>query len=127
MSLSSNLQEPTFLILAALADGDLHGYGITKEVEELSNSRVRLSAGTLYGALERLKRDGLVEVAGEERLQGRLRRYYHLTDSGASALEQETARQEWVIEVARTKLRARAAVRLRPVQAAHPAQLEGTS
>ena len=52
------------------AGGDLHGYGIIKEVESLSDCRVRLSPGTLYGALDRLKNDGLVETAGEERVEG---------------------------------------------------------
>ncbi len=104
-----NIQEPTFLILAALAGGDLHGYGIIKEVESLSDGRLRLSPGTLYGALDRLKNDGLVEITGEERVEGRLRRYYRLTDDGASTLQQEIDRQERVTAIAREKLRARPA------------------
>jgi PadR family transcriptional regulator, regulatory protein PadR len=104
-----NIQEPTFLILAALAGGDLHGYGIIKEVESLSDGRLRLSPGTLYGALDRLKNDGLVEITGEERVDGRLRRYYRLTDGGASTLQQEIDRQERVTSIAREKLRARPA------------------
>lgn len=115
MRAAANLQEPTFLILAALAGGDLHGYGIIKEVETLSDTRLHLSPGTLYGALDRLKNDGLVEVTGEERVEGRLRRYYHLTDSGASALQQEIDRQERVTHMAREKLQKRAA-QPRPVQ-----------
>ena len=103
-----NLQEPTFLILAALAGGDLHGYGIIKEVASLSDGRVGLSPGTLYGALDRLKNGGLIETAGEERVEGRLRRYYHLTDAGATTLQNEIDRQERVTKVARDKLRARA-------------------
>jgi DNA-binding PadR family transcriptional regulator len=102
-----SIQEPTFLILAALAGGDLHGYGIIKEVESLSDGRLRLSPGTLYGALDRLKREGLVEITGEERVDGRLRRYYHLTDQGAAALQSEIDRQERVTSIAREKLRAR--------------------
>ena len=104
-----NIQEPTFLILAALAGGDLHGYGIIKEVEALSDGRLRLSPGTLYGALDRLKNDGLVEITGEERVEGRLRRYYRLTDDGVAALQQEIDRQERVTAIARVKLRARPA------------------
>jgi DNA-binding PadR family transcriptional regulator len=119
-SATVNLQEPTFLILAALAGGDLHGYGIIKEVEALSDCRVRLSPGTLYGALDRLKNDGLVETAGEERVEGRLRRYYRLTDVGASALQQEIDRQERVSQTARAKLETRrartAATSTRPVE-----------
>ena len=47
------MQEPTFLILTALATGPKHGYGITQEVAELSDRSVTLRAGTLYGALDR--------------------------------------------------------------------------
>ena len=48
------LREPTFLILLSLAPGPRHGYAILKEVESLSEGRVKLSTGTLYGAIERL-------------------------------------------------------------------------
>jgi DNA-binding PadR family transcriptional regulator len=125
MKATTNIQEPTFLILTALAGGDLHGYGIIKEVEALSNGRLRLSPGTLYGALDRLKNDGLVETAGEERVEGRLRRYYHLTDSGAAGLQQEVERQERVTSIARAKLTARG-VRPSPVQpqAMRPAEAQ---
>lgn len=119
MRVLAALQEPTFLILAALAGGDLHGYGIIKEVESLSDGRLRLSPGTLYGALDRLKNDGLVEVVGEERVGGRLRRYYHLTDSGANALQQEIDRHERVTQVAKAKLEARHA---RPAAITRPAE-----
>ena len=84
-----SMREPAFLILAVLAQEDLHGYGIVKKVESLSDGEVHLALGTLYGALDRLGDKGLVEVAGEERQGKRLRRYYRLTDSGATALRQE--------------------------------------
>jgi len=45
------MQEATFLILTALADGSQHGYGIIAQVGEISGGRVRLRAGTLYAAL----------------------------------------------------------------------------
>ncbi|MEE9414423.1 MAG: helix-turn-helix transcriptional regulator [Acidimicrobiales bacterium] len=53
------LREPTFLILSAAAPEPLHGYGILQEVEKLSSGRLRLRAGTLYTALDRMTRDGL--------------------------------------------------------------------
>ena len=56
--LLSVVREPTFLILAAVAADPLHGYGIIQSVEELSDGRVRLRAGTLYAALDRLVREG---------------------------------------------------------------------
>jgi PadR family transcriptional regulator len=80
------LREPTFLILTALVDGPRHGYGIVEEVATLSAGGVRLLTGTLYTALDRLTAEGLVEPDHEERVQGRLRRYYRLTDRGAAVL-----------------------------------------
>jgi len=86
------MQEPTLLILTALAGGRRHGYGVIREVEELSGGRLRLSAGTLYRALDRLVGEGLVIAAGEEIVDGRLRRYYQLTDDGTRALQAEAER-----------------------------------
>jgi len=86
------MQEATFLILTALAGGSQHGYGIITDVEQISEQRVRLRAGTLYTALERLRADGLVEVDREEIVDSRLRRYYRLTATGAERLASEAAR-----------------------------------
>jgi DNA-binding PadR family transcriptional regulator len=86
------LQEPTFLILTALADGPLHGYAVIQEVAALSDGDVNLRPGTLYGAFDRLCEQGLVEVVREEVVAGRLRRYYQLTATGTARLEAETAR-----------------------------------
>ncbi|GAB2587495.1 hypothetical protein GCM10027168_20390 [Streptomyces capparidis] len=79
-------------ILAALVGGEGHGYGIAREVEALSGGRVRLTAGTLYGALTRLGQDELVEHTGDRVVDGRRRRYYRLTAAGEAALEAEVAR-----------------------------------
>src|SRR3954462_4258561 len=54
------MQEPTFLILTALADGPQHGYGILSDAEQISAGRARLRAGTLYAALDRLQSGGLI-------------------------------------------------------------------
>lgn len=103
------LQEPTFLILAALAAQPLHGYGVIQEVAELSGGRVTLRPGTLYGALDRLVDQGLVVADREEVVDGRLRRYYRLADEGAAVLEAEAARLTSNAAVAITRLRARLA------------------
>lgn len=103
------LQEPTFLILAALAAQPLHGYGVIQEVAELSGGRVTLRPGTLYGALDRLVDQGLVVADREEVVDGRLRRYYRLADEGAAVLEAEAARLTSNAAVAITRLRARPA------------------
>ena len=86
------MQEATFLILTALAEGTQHGYGIINEVAEISGKRVRLRAGTLYTALDRLRADGLIEVDREEVVDNRLRRYYRLTPEGGRRLAAEAAR-----------------------------------
>ena len=86
------MQEATFLILTALADGSQHGYGIIADVRQISDGRVKLRAGTLYTALDRLRADGLVEVDREEIVDGRLRRYYLLTQQGALVLAKEASR-----------------------------------
>jgi Transcriptional regulator PadR-like family len=56
------MQEATFLILTALADGSQHGYGIITEVQEISGDRIRLRPGTLYTVLDRLREDELIGV-----------------------------------------------------------------
>ncbi|WP_436528954.1 PadR family transcriptional regulator [Actinoplanes sp. HUAS TT8] len=107
------MQEPTFLILAALAAQPRHGYGIVQAVAELSSDEVRLKPGTLYGALERLAEQGLIEVDREEAVEGRLRRYYRLTAAGTAALSSEIARLDRRAAVAREELRHRPGFALR--------------
>lgn len=86
------IREPTYFALAALMDGPLHGYAIIKRAEELSDGRVRMAAGTLYAALDRLSAEGLVRVLSEEVVNGRARRYYGLTDEGVAVLRAEADR-----------------------------------
>jgi len=102
------LQEPTFLILAALAAEPLHGYGVIQEVAALSAGRVTLRPGTLYGALDRLVEQGLVVADREEVVDGRLRRYYRLSDAGAGVLEVEAKRLTSNADAAVSRLRRRA-------------------
>ena len=98
------MQEATYLILTALAAGSQHGYGIIGDVAQISGDRVRLRAGTLYTALDRLKNDGLVAVDREEIAEGRLRRYYRLTPAGAERLAVEAARLHANATAALTRL-----------------------
>ena len=101
------MQEPTFLVLTALADTPQHGYGIIGDVERISAGRVRLRAGTLYTALDRLQAEGLIETDHETVVGGRLRRYYRLTDAGANRLEVEVERMRANITTATARLRVR--------------------
>jgi DNA-binding PadR family transcriptional regulator len=102
---TKQMQEPTFLILASLAAGPQHGYGIMTDVAQISAGRVRLRAGTLYAALDRLSADGLLAVDREEIVDARLRRYYRLTPAGRTRLAGETARLRANAAVAASRLR----------------------
>ncbi|GAA3341406.1 hypothetical protein GCM10020358_32610 [Amorphoplanes nipponensis] len=99
------MQEPTFLILTALAAEPTHGYGVIRAVEHLSQGEVVLRPGTLYGALDRLTEQGLVEVDREEAVDGRLRRYYRLTEPGAAALAAQVKRLRRNANAAEARLR----------------------
>src|SRR4051812_15531111 len=98
------MREPTFLILASLAAQPRHGYGIVQAVAALSADEVKLKPGPLYGALDRLTEEGLIEVDHEEAVEGRLRRYYRLTVDGAAALTAEVARLDRRAAAAREQL-----------------------
>ena len=104
------LRPASYFVLAALLDGPLHGYAISTRAAELSDGDVRLTAGTLYGALERMAARGLVEVEREETVEGRLRRYYRLTDGGREAVTKEADRLAAAARVVQTR-------RTRPKQA----------
>jgi DNA-binding PadR family transcriptional regulator len=99
------MQEPTFLILTALAAGPQHGYGIMTDVAQISEGRVRLRAGTLYAALDRLGEERQLELDHEEIVDARLRRYYRLTPAGRETLAAETARLRANAAVAARRLR----------------------
>jgi DNA-binding PadR family transcriptional regulator len=86
------IRRSTFFVLAALLDGPLHGYAIIGRASELSGGELRLSTGTLFGALDRLTDAGLVEAGEEEKVEGRVRRSYTLTQDGHAALAAEAGR-----------------------------------
>lgn len=97
------MSEQTFLVLTALAAEPLHGYGIVQAAHALSEGEVRLRVGTLYGVLDRLCADGLVEPDREEIHQGRARRYYRITDGGMAGLLSEARRRAHTAEIALTR------------------------
>jgi PadR family transcriptional regulator PadR len=100
------MTEQAFFILTALAGSAQHGYGIMQDVDELSGGRMQLKVGSLYGVLDRLVDEGLVALDREEAHQGRLRRYFRLTDDGLAALNGEVVRQTANVTVAAVRLRA---------------------
>jgi DNA-binding PadR family transcriptional regulator len=89
---------PATLILSSLADGAKHGYGLTKDIEGFAE--VRIAPGTMYEALARLERQGLIEaVASSDR-----RRPYRLTAEGALVLRAHLDSQRRIAEVGLRRL-----------------------
>jgi DNA-binding PadR family transcriptional regulator len=80
------------LILAVLADGALHGYAVIEELKLRSGGELALPEGTVYPALHRLERRGLLR-SGWTTAEGRRRRVYRLTASGRRELAART--REW--------------------------------
>jgi DNA-binding PadR family transcriptional regulator len=97
------LREATFFILLSLAPGARHGYAIIKDVQTLSDGRVTLSTGTLYGALKRLLGSEWVERVNDdqESENGRVRKSYRLTTLGRRILKAEAKRLESLVLVMR--------------------------
>jgi len=94
----------TYQILVALADGDRHGYGIIKEIEERAGSSAAPTTGALYLALQRMEAAGLV-AAAQTRPAGedRRRRYYTITDAGRTMAQEESLRLAALVAQARSK------------------------
>jgi DNA-binding PadR family transcriptional regulator len=87
------LTEPVLLILLSLAQQPRHGYSILKDVEHMSNGRVKLSTGTLYGALRRLLDEEWIERFKEQE-NPRGRQAYRLTARGRRNLQLEVGRMK---------------------------------
>ena len=102
--MTMRITEQGYLVLLSLAEQPRHGYGIVGAVLDLSEGATKLGAGTLYGLLDRMVDARLVEACGEEVVDGRLRRYYRLTDEGAAALVAETSRLRALTHRARSVL-----------------------
>jgi DNA-binding PadR family transcriptional regulator len=94
------LSPAVFAILLSLAEGEKHGYLIMKDARSPQGGGIQMGPGTLYGSIDRMMRDGLVEESGisdDER-----RRYYRLTVLGQTALATELSRLEAAVSSARS-------------------------
>ena len=100
------LTEPVLLILLSLAGQPRHGYSILKDVEHMSDGRVVLSTGTLYGALRRLLEDDWIERFEEEE-SSRGRQAYRLTPQGRRNLQLEVDRMKHLTRLANLRVAAR--------------------
>ena len=98
------LTPAAFHVLVALADAELHGYAVIKEVSTRTAGRVELGTGTLYGIIKRLLAEGLV-VESKRRPAAahddERRRYYRLTPFGKLVVIAETKRLEAMVEAAK--------------------------
>ncbi len=98
------LPSAAFQILLALVDGDLHGYGIMRQVAEQTENRMRLGPGTLYGSIRTLVQEELIqEVDGPKGEDSERRRYYRLTAAGRKLARSEASRLADLLRVARAK------------------------
>lgn len=100
------LTPAVFHILLALADGEKHGYAIMQEVEALTDGKIRLGPGTLYGSIKRLLAGELIEESDERpdaELDDERRRYYRLTDFGQRAVTAEAERLLHLVRQAKLK------------------------
>jgi DNA-binding PadR family transcriptional regulator len=98
------LSEAVLLILVSLADQPRHGYALMKDIEDLSHGRVRMSTGTLYGALRRLLEDEWIERFEQEDTS-REKQAYRLTSAGRKQLRFELDRIRQLTRAATARLR----------------------
>jgi DNA-binding PadR family transcriptional regulator len=103
-----SLSEPVLLILMSLADKPRHGYSVIKDIETLSGGRVRLSTGTLYGALRRLLEDRWIERFAQEDTS-REKQAYRLTSAGDTQLRFELDRMKQLTRAGTARLKTREA------------------
>ena len=98
-----------YLILLALAEGDLHGLGIARAVQELSDGRTKLWPVSLYGTLEGLEESRLIEELADPRHrpadESEKKRFYRLTRAGHRALAEETDRLAALVKIAKSRLK----------------------
>ena len=88
------------LILQALSEGAMHGYGVARWIEERTEGTLMIEEGSLYPALYRMEKRGWVESRWGASENNRRARYYEMTDRGRKQLDEETqswARLVWAI------------------------------
>ncbi|UCD24535.1 MAG: helix-turn-helix transcriptional regulator [Gemmatimonadota bacterium] len=91
------LSTPVFHVLLSLTEHELHGYGIIQDIERRTDGEVTLSTSTLYGAIKRMMRDGLIERSAERpdpEIDDERRRYYRITAFGKDVARLEALRIE---------------------------------
>jgi DNA-binding PadR family transcriptional regulator len=94
------LTETAYYVLISLNE-PRHGYGIMQHVEELTGGRIKIGAGTMYGSLSRMEKEGLINsVAEEER-----KKIYEISEKGKILLKLEMTRLEELLEHGKNEMR----------------------
>jgi transcriptional regulator len=95
----TNLLQGTLdmVILKALRLGEMHGLGISRRIEQISQGTFVVKSGSLFPALRRMQEEGWISSAWGESETNRRAKYYRLTKAGAKQLEEETAKWERIV------------------------------
>src|SRR5215470_17640224 len=102
----ASITPAVFQIMVALADGELHGYGIMQDVDRVTNGETKLGPGTLYRSIQRMVVEGLIEeldIALDNEADDDRRRYYRLTDRGRAVAAAEANRLAMLVDAARAR------------------------
>ena len=103
---SADLTPIAFEVLLSLVDGPQHGYGIKLDIETRTEGELSLGSGTLYQAIQRLERDGLIvgsRTSASERADARRGRSYRLQPAGRAAVTDHLRRLSRVVDYARAR------------------------
>jgi DNA-binding PadR family transcriptional regulator len=94
---------PVFHMLLALGEGERHGYALKREIARRTGGKLSLGSGALYGSLDRMLEQGLIEESGERpdpHLDDERRRYYRITPLGRRAARAEALRLRELVRLA---------------------------
>src|SRR5215470_1171555 len=99
---------PVFHMLLALSEGERHGYALKREILHRTNGKLNLGSGALYGSINKMLEQGLIEESEERpdsHLDDERRRYYRITSLGRRAAEAEAVRLRQLVKLAEESLR----------------------
>jgi DNA-binding PadR family transcriptional regulator len=98
---------PVFHMLLALSDGERHGYALKREILQRTNGKLNLASGALYGSINKMLEQGLIEESEERpdsHLDDERRRYYRITPFGSRVAQAEAVRLQQLVRLAETSL-----------------------
>ena len=101
------LSLPVFHMLLALVEGERHGYALKREILQRTGGRLNLGSGALYGSLDKMLEQGLIEESGERpdsHLDDERRRYYRITPLGRRVARAEAIRLRQLVKLAENSL-----------------------